>query len=334
MKESALRIVFMGTPEFAVPTLQALISSSPDFEVVACYTQPDRQVGRGLEVKSPPVKRVALAAKLPVFQPVKLSAPGEFERLQALRPDVIVVVAFGQILKRNFLDLPRLGCVNVHSSLLPRWRGAAPIHWALLSGDSETGVTTMKLVEELDAGDILLQDSTSIDQKDTAGSLHDRLAEMGAPLLLKTLNHLRSGDLTPTPQDPSKVLYAPKLTKDMEWLNPALPAKELERRIRALNPWPGTSLWLDNLGRVKVKAASAVDSTAVQGPALSVGVLQWMGPDLCLGTADGALKLQTLQWEGKRETDALAWANGLAGKGGELPLEVTVPASGLSTREN
>lgn len=324
----------MGTPEFAVPTLRALIASPSDFEVVACYTQPDRQVGRGLEVKPPPVKRVALEAKLPVYQPEKLSAPGEFEKLQALKPDVIVVVAFGQILRRNVLDLPRLGCVNVHSSLLPRWRGAAPIHWALLSGDAETGVTTMKLVEELDAGDILLQDSTPIELKDTAGSLHDRLAEMGAPLLLKTLKLLSSGNLTPTPQDPSKVLYAPKLTKEMEWLNPALPARELERRIRALNPWPGTSLWFDSLGRVKVKAGTAVEGATVQGPALSVGVLQWMGPDLCLGTTDGVLKLQTLQWDGKRETDALAWANGLAGKGGELPLEVTVPSAGLSTREN
>ena len=167
----------MGTPECAVPALKAI---HPEHTIVGVYTQPDRPVGRGLSVRASAVKVSALELGLPVFQPEKLSAPGEFEKLQSLRPDVMVIVAYGQILRRNVLDLPRLGCVNIHFSLLPRWRGAAPIQWALLGGDQETGITTIQLVEKLDAGPVLLQIKTPITELDTAESLHDRLAQMGA----------------------------------------------------------------------------------------------------------------------------------------------------------
>lgn len=335
MSQNPLRVVFMGTPEFAVPALRSLINTQhSDLQVVACYTQPDRQVGRGLEVKFSPVKTVALEAGIPVFQPEKLSAPGEFEKLQELRPDLIVVVAFGQILKANVLALPRLGCVNIHSSLLPRWRGAAPIQWAIMSGDNRTGVSVMKLVEKLDAGDILSQAETEISAADTAGSLHDRLAEMGAKLIVPTLLDLASGRVQGVPQDEAQVVYASKLTKDMEWLDPMMAAAELERRVRALNPWPGTSIWVESLGRIKVKSAQEVKPTQFFGRPLGLGEINWVGSDLCLGTTSGALRLKTLQWEGKKESDALAWANGLKGRGEDLPIVASVPSPGTSTREN
>ncbi|MGZ3709786.1 MAG: methionyl-tRNA formyltransferase, partial [Bdellovibrionota bacterium] len=213
-----LRVVFMGTPEFAVGALDAVHRTH---EIVGVYTQPDRPVGRGLEMRASPVKARAVALGLPVSQPEKLSLPGEFEKLQALSPDVIVVVAYGQILRKNVLELPRLGCVNIHSSLLPRWRGAAPIQWAILGGDAESGVSTMHLVEKLDAGEVLLQARTPLAEHETAGTLHDRLAAMGAELIVPTLNGLAEGSLQGQVQDESKVTYASKLTKEMEWLQGA-----------------------------------------------------------------------------------------------------------------
>lgn len=195
----------MGTPDFAVPALEAV---SRDFDVVGVYCQPDRPVGRGLELKVPPVKAKALELGLPVFQPEKLSLPGEFEKLAALKPDVIAVVAFGQILRQNVLDLPHLGCVNVHASLLPRWRGAAPIQWAILAGDAETGVCTQKMVLKLDAGDVLLSEKTPISAHETAQSLHDRLSQMGARSLVRTLECLASEGLQGAPQDESQVTLA------------------------------------------------------------------------------------------------------------------------------
>src|SRR4051812_47670544 len=223
-----LRVVFMGTPEFAVPSLE---STKGAHEILAVYTQPDRPVGRGLELRASAIKSRALELGLEVRQPEKLTLAGEYEKLAALKPDVIVIVAYGQILRKNVLELPRLGCVNVHSSLLPRWRGAAPIQWAILGGDRETGVSTMHLVEKLDAGDVLLQKSTPISKEETAKSLHDRLATMGAGLLGETLRGLESGTLKGQPQDETEVTYASKLSKEMEWLDPALPAAELDRRI-------------------------------------------------------------------------------------------------------
>ena len=175
-----LRVVFMGTPEFAVKALDGI---AREHQVLGVYTQPDKPSGRGLGVTASAVKKRTLDLGLPVYQPEKLSLPGEFEKLAALKPDIIVVVAYGQILKKNVLELPRLGCINIHSSLLPRWRGAAPIQWAILGGDPESGVSTMRLVEKLDAGDVLMQAQTPISDADTAGSLHDRLAVMGAELI-------------------------------------------------------------------------------------------------------------------------------------------------------
>jgi methionyl-tRNA formyltransferase len=323
-----LRVVFMGTPEFAVLALNAVHAAH---QIVGVYTQPDKPVGRGLDMRASPVKTKALAFGLPVFQPEKLSLPGEFEKLQALAPDVIVVVAYGQILRRNVLELPKLGCINIHSSLLPRWRGAAPIQWAILGGDVESGVSTMHLVEKLDAGDVLLQARTPISATDTAGTLHDRLMNLGAELILPTLAGLADGTLKRQPQDESKVTYASKLTKEMEALDPSESAESLDRRVRALNPWPGTSLWIaagdasSPAQRLKVKRVTPRPD--IQGPRGKV--FEKLGM-LLYGTASGSLELLSVQWDGKKEVDAGGFLNGLKGRGQPLPLETTVPPQAVS----
>ncbi|MBS1962285.1 MAG: methionyl-tRNA formyltransferase [Bdellovibrionales bacterium] len=314
-----LRIVFMGTPTFSVPALEKIHSAH---EIVAVYTQPDRPVGRGLEVRQSPVKEKALSFGLPVYQPEKLSLPGEYEKLAELKPDVIVVVAYGQILRQNVLDLPRIACVNIHSSLLPRWRGAAPIHHAMLAGDTVTGVTTMKMVRELDAGDIYEQVETKIGEREFVGVLHDRLAVLGGDLILSTIEGLASGRIEGRAQDPTKVTYATKLTKEMEALDPKLAAAELDRRVRALNPWPGTSLFLataEGKPEERIKVRQTVPHPTL---AATAGYLQERAGTLVLGTAQGALEIQRLQPEGKKEMDSSSFLNGLKGRGIRLPLPV------------
>jgi methionyl-tRNA formyltransferase len=307
----------MGTPDFSLPALESIHANH---DIIAVYTQPDRPVGRGLEVRFSPVKNKAIEFGLPVHQPEKLTAPGEYEKLAALAPDVIVVVAYGQILRQNVLDLPKIACINIHSSLLPRWRGAAPIHHAVLAGDPITGVTTMKMVRELDAGDIYEQVETPIGDRETVGELHDRLAEMGGRLILSTIQKLADGKMDARVQDASQVTYAHKLTKEMESLDPALGCAELDRRVRALNPWPGTSVWFEANGkseRLKVRQATPRAGLSAQAGSLD----ERMGM-LVLGTPDGALELQKVQPDGKKEMDAASFLNGLRGRGIKLPLQV------------
>ncbi|MBU6376659.1 MAG: methionyl-tRNA formyltransferase, partial [Bdellovibrionales bacterium] len=245
------RAVFMGTPEFAIPSLAA---AHQICDLVAVYTQPDRPVGRGMELKAPPVKQKAIELGIDIFQPEKLSQPGEYERLQALRPELVIVVAYGQILKQNVLDLPPLGCINVHASVLPRWRGAAPIQWAILSGDPETGVSTQKMVAKLDAGDVLVVEKTAIFPDDTSQTLHDRLAMLGAKALAKTIEGLVLGTLRGVPQDESGVTMASKLTKDMERIDCSKTVLEIDRQVRAFTPWPGTSVMLEETSeRLKIR---------------------------------------------------------------------------------
>lgn len=318
-----LKIVFMGTPDFAVPALDAVAKAH---HVLHVYTQPDRPVGRGLEVKMSAVKQKALQLGIPVRQPEKLSQPGEFEFLSALKPDLILVVAYGQILRKNVLDLPRLGCVNIHSSLLPKWRGAAPIQWAILGGDAITGVTTMKLVEKLDAGDILLQKETPISGQDIAGTLHDRLAAMGAELILPTLAGLEDGTLRGQVQDESKVTYASKLTKEMEVIQPWDESAEVvDRKIRALQPWPGTSVFVRFTAdgqpeRLKIKKATL--RRDVQGPK---GMIFERSGMLAIGCSAGSIELHEVQWDGKKAVDPGAFVNGLKGRGISLPLQLVLP---------
>lgn len=307
----------MGTPHFSLPALEKI---HLNHDILAVYTQPDRPVGRGLELRFSVVKEKALALGLDVRQPEKLTDPGEYEKLVALHPDLIVVVAYGQILRQNVLDLPRLGCINIHSSLLPRWRGAAPIHHAVLAGDSVTGVTTMKMVRGLDAGDIYEQVETQISERETVGTLHDRLADLGGELVLSTIEGLARGTLQGIPQDVTKVTIAHKLTKEMESLDPLTPAKELDRRVRALNPWPGTSFILDVNGkpeRIKVRQTEAHPTLAC-----TPGRLEERAGMLIFGTVQGALEIRRLQTEGKKEMDASQFLNGLRGRGISLPLQV------------
>lgn len=308
-----LRTVFMGTPDFALPALKAVKDCS---ELVGVFTQVDKPAGRGMGIKVPPVKVVANELNIPVYQPEVASSEEGLEILRKLNPDVIVVVAYGQILKKAVLGLPKFGCINVHSSLLPRWRGAAPIHWALLSGDEVTGVTTMHLVPKLDAGDILLQDETKIEKTDTIQTLHDRLAEMGGKLIVRTLEGLETGALKGQPQDEKLVTYASKLNKEMEALDLDESAEALDRKVRALNPWPGTSVKVEDQ-RLKIKRA--YPRPEISG---KKGEIFDRAGMLLLGLKSGSLELKTLQWEGKNELDAMGFVNGLKGSGRKLPLLV------------
>jgi methionyl-tRNA formyltransferase len=249
------KIVFMGSPDFALPTLQAL---HENYAVVGVVTQPDRAAGRGRELKSPPVKTLSLELGIPITQPEKLRQPEAMEQLRAWSPDLIVVAAFGQILRQEVLDLPPFGCLNVHASLLPRWRGAAPINAAILHGDEETGITIMKMDVGLDTGPILSQRSVRIGQDETAGSLFETLSQLGADLLLDTLPGYLAGELEPRPQPEGGITYAPMLKKEEGLLDFSRPAEELERKVRAFNPWPGTYFkWEENLLKVH-KARTAI----------------------------------------------------------------------------
>ncbi|MEW6401742.1 MAG: methionyl-tRNA formyltransferase [Chloroflexota bacterium] len=238
------RIVFMGSPDFALPVLRALANS---YQVVGVVTQPDRQSGRGRELKAPPVKVLAQELKIPSIQPEKLREPGAMEQLRAWSPDLIVVAAFGQILRKDVLELPRFGCINVHASLLPRWRGAAPINAAILHGDEETGVTIMQMDVGLDTGPMLSQRSIRLTREDTAGSVFEKLSTLGADLLIETLPDYLSGKFEPVPQPEEGVTYAPMLKKEEGRLDFTRPAEELERRVRAFNPWPGAFMDFDGV---------------------------------------------------------------------------------------
>lgn len=309
-----MRTVFMGTPEFALPSLRALAAST---ELVGVFTQPDRPVGRGLETTPTPVKKLALELGVPVFQPERMRDPEAFAQLEALRPDLIVVVAYGQILKSNVLELPRYGCINVHASLLPRWRGAAPIHWALLAGDAVTGVCTQAMVQALDAGDVWVSLETAIAQTDTLASLHDRLATLGAQALAETLPLVMNAQAKPTPQDPAQVTLARKISKEMGVLDLNRPAIELERCIRALNPWPGTWITVgDKDERVFIREAR------LSTRATPVGILQWDGSRLWLGSGPGesSLELVKVQRPGKAAVDAAQFWNGLRISGDSIKV--------------
>ena len=230
-----MRTVFMGTPEFAVPCLRELAART---QVVGVFTQPDRRQGRGLTLAPPPVKQVAQELGLPVFQPSRLRNPDSWQQLEELAPDLIVVVAYAQLLTPQILALPRWGCINVHASLLPAYRGGAPIHWAIINGETETGITTMLMDEGLDTGDILLQEKVTIGPNETCGELHDRLAALGAETLAKTLTVLAEGGLKPIPQPESGASYARNLSKQDGLIDWGRPASHIHNLVRGLNPWP------------------------------------------------------------------------------------------------
>ncbi|HLO28501.1 MAG TPA: methionyl-tRNA formyltransferase [Anaerolineales bacterium] len=284
------RVVFMGSPEFALPTLRAL---AQQYKVVGVVTQPDRASGRGRELKPPPVKVLAEELNLPITQPEKLRQPEALEQLRAWEPDLIVVAAFGQILRKDVLDLPPFGCLNVHASLLPRWRGAAPINAALLHGDEETGVTIMKMDVGLDTGPILSQRAIRLTRDDTAGSAIEKLSQLGANLLLETLPDYLSGKLQPVPQPEEGMTYAPMLKKEAGRLDFTGPAEELERRVRAFNPWPGAFMDFDGT-LLKVHRAH------VEAGAAEMGRRLVYRHQPAVGAAGGLLVLDEVQPAGKK----------------------------------
>lgn len=284
------RIVFMGSPEFAVPSLRAL---QREYSIVGVVTQPDRPAGRGKQLRSPAIKLEATKLGLPVIQPAKLGDSGSLHQIQDWSPDLIVVAAFGQLLRSDLLRLPPQGCVNVHASLLPRWRGAAPIQAAIAAGDPETGVTIMKMNEGLDTGDIISQRSLPINRSDTGGSLSRKLSELGAELLVETLPQYLTGELRVRPQDSGWATKAPSLRKEDGLLDPSTPAEVLERRVRALNPWPGA--YIDAQGRrLKIHEAHVVSEHAAAGTRIVVEGLPG------IATIKDALLLDTVQPPGKR----------------------------------
>ena len=287
-----MKVLFLGTSEFALPSLKNLLGSS--YEVLAVVTQPDRPKGRGQKLFPSAIKSLALAKNLPIFQPEKIRDPVSLEVLQSCRPELIVVVAYGQILSSSVLSIPPRGCVNVHASLLPQYRGAAPITWAILNGETRTGVTTMFLDAGMDTGPILLTAETPIEQEDTAGTLHDRLSRMGADLLRKTLDGLEKGQITPRSQDHSQATYAPKIDKEAGWINWDHPARELFNFLRAFDPWPGAfTFWkgrMLKLFRPRFPEEMGKDVREAPGTITRVGA-----EELYIATSRGDLSVRELQ---------------------------------------
>lgn len=306
-----MRVVFMGTPEFAVPTLEALIAHH---EVIAVVTQPDKPKGRGKAMACPPVKETAMAHDIPVYQPVRVREESFVGTLRELQPDVIVVVAFGQILPESILNIPPYGCINVHASLLPRYRGAAPMQWAIINGEKETGITTMYMAKGLDTGDIIDTVVIPIDPKETGETLHDKLSAAGGKLILQTLEELEAGTAKRIPQDDAKSSYAGMLTRELGEIDWTKSAVEIERLIRGLNSWPSAYTYLHGK-TLKIWDADVAQSDARQEEtALSKtapGTVTAVKKDcFYVQTGDGQLKVNEVQLQGKKRMSVQAFLLG------------------------
>jgi methionyl-tRNA formyltransferase len=288
------RIVFFGTPSFALSTLRILVEGRD--EVIAVVTQPDREKGRGRKVVISPVKELALQHRLPLLQPERAKEEAFQESLKMLQPDLFVVAAYGQILPKSVLGIPKFGAVNVHASLLPKYRGAAPIAWAILNGEKVTGVTTMMMDEGMDTGDILLQTEIPMGHEETCENLLNRLASLGAPLLSETLEKMKAGEIHPIPQDPSKATYAPPLKKEDGYIDWKKEVIEIDRQIRAFNPWPGAfTKWNDQL--LKIFKGEIKEGMPLGKP----GAVVWTGSDFIeVETGEGLLRIQEVQLEGRK----------------------------------
>lgn len=300
-----MRIVFMGTPEFAVPSLKGLVEAG--FEVCGVFTQPDKPKNRGMKLQKPPVKEYALSAGMPVFQPEKMRDGTALGILQELKPDLIVVAAYGKILPVDILNLPALGCINVHSSLLPRYRGAAPINWVILNGEDETGVTIQYMAEGVDTGDILAQAKTPIDLNEDAAHLYDRLALMGADLLLETVKRLELGVVDAIPQDDSLSCHAPMLSKELSPMDWGKTSRQLHDQVRGLYPWPAATAVLDGI-RCKILCTALLADETDQMPGT---VLQADKKGLRVACGGGGvLEILELQPDGKKAMAAAAFLMG------------------------
>ncbi|WP_217959622.1 methionyl-tRNA formyltransferase [Acutalibacter muris] len=287
-----MRVIFMGTPDFAVPSLQALLDRGDD--ICAVFTQPDKPKGRGHKLQPPPVKELALRHSLPVLQPDTLRDEAVQGSIAELEPDAIIVVAYGKLLPPKVLSVPRLGCINVHGSLLPKYRGAAPIQWAVINGEKTAGVTTMFMAEGMDTGDMLLKSETEVGPEETSGELFDRLKLLGAKLLTETLDKLEQGELKAIPQDGTQATLAPLLKKEMSALDWSEPAQRIHDRIRGLNPWPCAAAVLDGK-RIKLLASQVIEGEGVPGTAYN------LDGELAAACGRGMLRITELQADtGKR----------------------------------
>lgn len=300
-----MRIVFMGTPDFSVGALNALIEAG--HEIAAVVTQPDKPKGRNMELQCPPVKEAALKHHLKIYQPERVKKNEEFYRiLKEISPDVMVVVAFGQILPKEILTLPRYGCINIHASLLPKYRGAAPIQWAVINGEEKTGVTTMQMDEGLDTGDILETTEIILDTKETGGSLFDKLAKAGAELIVQTLTDLEQGKIIPVKQEDSKSNYAGMLNKKLGCIDFSGSAESIERLIRGLNPWPSAYTFL-NGKTLKLWAADALEE---EYEGVCGEIVKTDRDCIYVKTGKGTLAVYELQLEGKKRMDTATFLRG------------------------
>ncbi len=311
-----MKVIFMGTPDFSVGTLEALVEAG--HEVVLAVTQPDKPKGRGKEMQFTPVKECALKYHIPVFQPRRVREADCIEELRKYNADIMVVVAFGQILPKEILEMTPYGCVNVHASLLPKYRGAAPIQWSIIDGEKVTGVTTMQMDEGLDTGDMLLKTEIPIEAKETGGSLHDKLAEAGAKLCVETLKALQSKDVTPIPQGETTTAYAKMLNKQLGNIDWNQSAVAIERLIRGLNPWP--SAYTGWNGKImKIWDSEVVEGISKEKPGTIVKVEK---DAFYVQTGEGFLKVCELQIPGKKKMDVGAFLRGYQVKTGELLTRV------------
>lgn len=299
-------IIFMGTPDFSATVLEGLLADKA-YNILAVVTQPDRAVGRKKEIKMTPVKEVALAHNLPVYQPEKLSGSEEMAELMTLGADGIVTAAFGQFLPTKLLDSVDFA-VNVHASLLPKYRGGAPIHYAIINGDKEAGVTIMEMVKEMDAGDMIAKDATSITDEDNVGTMFDKLAILGRDLLLRTLPDYIAGNITPEPQDSSQATFSPNITPEEERIDWHRPARDVFNHIRGLNPWPVAHTLLDGK-RFKIYEASTAQGQGKPGEIIEKGK-----KSLVVATSDGAIALKTVQPAGKPRMSIVDFLNGVGRK--------------------
>lgn len=309
-----MKVIFMGTPDFAVPVLRGL-ADSEEHEVTAVITQPDKARGRSGKLIYTPVKELAVEYGIPTYTPERVKAPEFVNKLKEIPCDVIVVVAFGQILSKEILTMPKYGCINVHASLLPRWRGSAPMQWAILSGDKKTGLTTMQMDEGIDTGDMYLKQEVDIDSEETGESLHDKLAALGSGLLLETLERLKEGNLVPQPQRDEESTYAKMLTKELGRIRWDMDAVQIERYIRGLNSWPGAytrfrektlKLW-----RAQVLSEDSLQREKLPGEVCPGMIIAVDKESFTVQTGKGYLRIFELQLEGKKKMDTASFLRGV-----------------------
>src|SRR5438552_14737493 len=304
-----MRVLFIGTGEIGVPVLRSLLDSD-GHQLVGVVTQPDKPVGRAQRIEAPPIKQALADEEIPILQPARIKSAEAVSEIRALAPDVVVVMAYGQILPRAVLEIPRVACLNLHASLLPRWRGAAPIQAAIAAGDRETGITVMYMDEGLDTGDILFQRKIDILPNDTGSSLHDRLAQIAPEALLESLRMLASGSAPRIPQDNALATYAPKLSREAGRIDWSEPAETIERKIRAFNPWPGAFMRMttksNELRTLKIFSAAMVNLSGAPGEILGGE------KELIIAAGTGALSLLEVQLEGKRRMSAAEFLRGHA----------------------